>query len=736
MTVADKYHAISNMPVKSTSKSVGTNIYTFEKTVKMSTYLVAFVVSDFESISANTKNGVKVSVYTQVGDSHLGKYALEVAVPILEYYQKTYGIDFPLPKLDMIAIPDFSAGAMENWGLVTYRDTALLYDEKISTAANKERVATVVGHELAHQWFGNLVTMKWWNDLWLNEGFAAFMEYKSVDSVEGKWEMMDNFIPNSLVKALSADESRYTHSIAADVKNPSEISELFDDITYGKGSSVLRMLEAWMNEKYGDKMFFEKIHGYLSKHAYGNAETKDLWDALRTEDQNVGEFMKTWTDQAGFPFLQFNAPKQNSVVVKQERFLFSHLLAGDYPVMEEQVWSIPLSYAIYSNSTGRPKVFDRGFTQIEKLGDVKVDFKKAFPKDSILLANFAQTGVYRSLYDERSYLYLVDWLRDDLEILPAVERSGLISDVLSMTFSGRLQNPIISMEFLKLLGDDDSIFVWESMMRDLTKLKGIFALTGTYGSMVNFQTSILEKVINSVGWVETHTIGNLQGRALLRAKILSEAVSNNHKPTVAKALGFFQLIKQGRKNEVLVSADVMGAIYDAGVIYGDLNDYKYVLSSFQNSTFAPDQQMYLHALASSSVPYLQTKTLNWAISGDVRKQDIQGVLHRVSVSTPVGHLTTWIFMMENWERITKMFDKAGGFGKFNKLLEDVCGSFTQQYLINEAERLFIKQTEEGFYIPNGAELAVKKGLETAKQFLAFRAIYGPKVSYWLEEEGY
>ncbi|KAI8896940.1 peptidase family M1-domain-containing protein [Globomyces pollinis-pini] len=743
MICDEKYSALSNMPTKSVT-TVGTQkVFDFIPTVKMSTYLVAFIVSDFEPISSQTKNGVKVSVYTQPGSSYLGEYALKVAVPILEYYQDAFGIDFPLPKLDMIAIPDFAAGAMENWGLVTYRDTALLYDPKRSTPNNKQRVATVVGHELAHQWFGNLVTMKWWNDLWLNEGFAEFMEYKSVAAAEPTWNMTDQFIPLDLVRALQADESYFTHAIALPVKNPNEISSIFDDISYGKGSSILRMLEAWMDEKYGKGVFFQKLHNYLSSHAYQNAETQELWAALRTDDQDVGAFMDTWTNQPGFPFLHFADLERSSVMVHQERFLFGHLLKErlidqrrlpltvQSPEPAAQFWSVPLSYAIYSNATGSPKRLARGFTEVSRLGEIKVEFAEVYPADCILLANFEQTSVYRSLYDVRTYHYVIEWLQNDLEFLPPVERAGLLSDVFAMTLSGRLEDPTIALELTKILAKETNILVWETALKDLENLKDIFALFPTYGPIIRYQNSLIEKVIAHVGWVETTADDSAHHlRAMLRARLLAEAVRNNHKSTVAKALEYFKLIKSGQTDKVDVAPDVFGAIYDAGVIYGDLDDYDFVLSKFKASTFAPDQQIYLHALASSPVPYLQARTCSIAISGAVRKQDIKVLLSQVATLSPVGHISVWLFLMDNWEAIVSIFT-GSDFGKINDLLEDVTSAFTKPYLISEAERLFVDQSDPEFEVPAGAQVSVLKGLETAKQLLEWRKLYGSRVADWL-----
>jgi aminopeptidase N len=555
-----------------------------------------------------------------------------------------------------------------NPSLVTYRDTALLYDPETSAASNKDRVASVVAHELAHQWFGNLVTMKWWSDLWLNEGglsimlgFATFMQYKAVDYAEPTWNYPLRFISDDLVRALHADESYYTHQIAIPgkfcitllVHNPAEISSIFDDISYGKGSSILRMLEAWMNEKYGPREFFDRLHVYLTTHAYGNAETSELWDALKTPGQDVGKFMKTWTDQPGFPFLTFDELTTDSVSVQQERFIFASLIGRPEKLhchdidVSKQVWSVPLSYAVYSNSTGTPTRISRGFTEISELGKLQIKFESPLPSDSILLANFLQTGVYRSLYEEKTYWYLIDWLKNDLEFLPAVERGGLISDVFSMTFSGMLHDPTIAFELLQLLRKDTDILVWETALKDVESLKNIFALHPSYGAIVAFETKLVENVIKSIGWKETNTAAkDVHGRALLRGRLLSEAVRNNHPATVEIAMEYFQQIKAGKKIDV--ETDVLSAIYDAGVIYGNLHDYEFVRDKFLSSTFAPEQQVLLHALASSKAPYLQAKTLEFAISGKVRKQDIQRLIAQVNGLSPIGHITVWVFLMDNW----------------------------------------------------------------------------------------
>ncbi|KAI8912491.1 peptidase family M1-domain-containing protein [Gorgonomyces haynaldii] len=717
-------HAISNMPLQRLEEG-DLNQHVFERTVRMSTYLIAFVVSDFEHISKKTDNGILVSVYTAPGQTKLGQYALDCGVGVLQFYQKAFGIDFPLPKLDMIAVPDFAAGAMENWGLVTYRDTALLYDPKQSTAINKERVAEVIAHELAHQWFGNLVTMKWWNDLWLNEGFAEFMEYKGVNAIQPEWNMLDTFIPSDLVRALRADESDFTHPIALPVKDPNEINQIFDDISYGKGASVIRMLEFWMDDKYGQGTFLNKIHGYLEAHKYGNAQTADLWEALRTPDQDVGAFMSAWTNQPGFPLVTLESVSREGFTVSQSRFRFATLVSQ---LENNQVWSIPLTYSIYSNSTGKPQKIGRGFAELSTKGSVTLKFAESVPEGSVLLLNYLQTSVYRTLYPENIYRLLTEWLQQDQGFLPAVERAGLYSDVFSMCFSGHIEDPTICMNLAALLRLETNVFVWEAALKDLETMKDIFALTPTYGLIQEFQAELLDAVVKSIGWKEGKNPSH--GRAKLRARLLQEAIRVRHPETTQKALAYFQLIKAGK--QVDLSPDVYGAVYDAGVIHGDLDDYEWVVGKYLESNFAPEQQLLLHALASSPVPYLQARTLEFAIGGQVRQQDVIGLIQNVVDLTPVGHISTWLFFLDNWEKLVSG-ENGKTFGKFNNLLKAVTGSFTKPYLIAEAERLFVRKEDPNFFVPPHADVSVKKGLETAKQLLAWRQKHGQAVSEWLEE---
>ena len=308
----DSLQAVSNTPiVEESSSGPGLRSVRFGETPIMSTYLLAFVVGDLVSVEAEAVNGTTIGVWTTRGKENQAGFALDTSVKLLGYFNDYFGIPYPLPKLDHIAIPDFAAGAMENWGCITYRETALLVDPENSSAGTRQRVAEVVAHEMAHMWFGDLVTMEWWDDLWLNESFASWMGTKSVDWLFPDWEMWTQFVNMDTNRALSLDGLKNSHPIEQEVKNPAEVSQLFDAISYSKGGSVLRMLENFL----GAETFQGGLYRYLKANEYGNARTQDLWAALEEESgQPVTEIMDSWVKQTGYPVLRVEAARSASDV--------------------------------------------------------------------------------------------------------------------------------------------------------------------------------------------------------------------------------------------------------------------------------------------------------------------------------------------------------------------------------------------------------------------------------------
>src|SRR3989344_4181595 len=311
------------MPILKELAEKNKKITKFQTTPKMSTYLLYLGVGKFEYLENNSSR-VKIRVYTVPGKKNLGKMALDYAQRFLDYFDNYFGIKYPLPKCDFIAIPDFSSGAMENWGAITFREIVLLGDEKTSVA-NKEYIAEVIAHELAHQWFGNLVTMKWWDDLWLNESFATFMAQKAVSEVFPEWEYDLRFYEDILESALSADSLKSTHSISVPIKHVKDVSQIFDRISYEKGCSVLHMLESYI----GNESFRKGLTIYLKNHEYSNAVKEDLWNALAesSKNKNVTKLMSAWVNKPGYPIVNVENNK-----LTQKRFLLSEESKGTWPI--------------------------------------------------------------------------------------------------------------------------------------------------------------------------------------------------------------------------------------------------------------------------------------------------------------------------------------------------------------------------------------------------------------------
>ncbi|KAI6679921.1 hypothetical protein NL676_033802 [Syzygium grande] len=358
--------ALSNMPIVGEKVEGHVKTIFYQESPIMSTYLVAVVVGLFDYVEDHTSDGVKVRVYCQVGKQNQGKFALHVAVKTLELYREYFAVPYSLPKLDMIAIPDFAAGAMENYGLVTYRETALLYDEKHSAAANKQRVATVVAHELAHQWFGNLVTMEWWTHLWLNEGFATWVSYLATDSLFPEWKIWTQFLEES-TEGLRLDGLAESHPIEVEINHAGEIDEIFDAISYRKGASVIRMLQSYL----GAECFQKSLASYIKRHACSNAKTEDLWSALEEgSGEPVNKLMNSWTKQKGYPVVSIKI-KDDKLEFEQSQFLSSGShggwtvdCAGFYRVKYDEDLQAKLRYAIENemlSATDRFGILDDSF---------------------------------------------------------------------------------------------------------------------------------------------------------------------------------------------------------------------------------------------------------------------------------------------------------------------------------------------------------------------------------------
>lgn len=448
--VADKHHTcLSNMD-QASEKEVDSKItggkrkaVTFNKTPLMSTYLLAFIIGELKCVETNNfRVPVRVFATPDKNIEH-GRFSLELAARTLDFYEKTFDSKFPLPKMDMVAIPDFSAGAMENWGLITYRVVDLLFDEKNSGASTKERVAEVVQHELAHQWFGNLVTMDFWDGLWLNEGFATWMSWYSCNTFYPEWKVWQSYVTDTLQSALSLDSLRSSHPIEVPVKRADEINQIFDAISYSKGSCVLRMISKYL----GEETFMEGIRRYLKRHAYGNTQTGDLWAALAdASGKPVEEVMDIWTKNVGYPVISVTENESaNTIHVKQNRFLRT---ADVKP--EEDKTLFPIFLGLRTKQGVDESLTLSGREQDFKVQDL--DFFKI---------NADHAGIYRTLYTPTRLEKLGQAAKDGH--LSVEDRAGMLADAGALASSG-YQKTSSLLSLLKGFGSESEFVVWNEIL--------------------------------------------------------------------------------------------------------------------------------------------------------------------------------------------------------------------------------------------------------------------------------
>ena len=417
--------ALSNMPEIDVENRKATGVWKFETTPRMSSYLLAFAAGDMQGITAKTKNGTLVGVYATKAhpESNL-EFALDIAVRCIEFYEEYYGVKYPIPQSLHVALPDFSAGAMENWGLVTYREIYLLVDEN-STALSRQTVALVVAHELAHQWFGNLVTMKWWDDLWLNESFANMMEYVSVDAIEPSWKIFEDFQTSGAPYALKRDATDGVQSVHVEVKHPDEINTLFDGaIVYAKGSRLMHMLRRWL----GDDAFRKGLGVYFEKHQYGNTIGRDLWDALsQASGRDVAAFMDAWLEQPGYPVVTAKVENDSLILTQKQFFIGEHEDRG-------RLWPVPLN----SNWQGLPDTLTTERLEIPNYAAL------AAQNDGALRLNTENTAHYITDYQGE----LLDALLNNLSSLDNISKLQIVQERRLLAESGKISYadllPVIS----------------------------------------------------------------------------------------------------------------------------------------------------------------------------------------------------------------------------------------------------------------------------------------------------
>jgi len=466
---------------------------------------VAFIVGDFEYVEGTSSDNVRVRIYTLPGKKHQGNFALEVSLKALPFYKDFFGIPYNLPKCDLIAIPDFNFGAMENWGLVTYREVCLLLDPKTSSTNAKENIALVVGHELAHMWFGNLTTMEWWTDLWLKEGYATFMEHYFVNFAYPAFDIWTQFVNFEALRAMQLDALKSSHAIEVPINDPDEVEEIYDAVSYSKSASVIRMLHDYL----GDETFRKALKNYLAKYSFKNAVTQNLWDCLsEVSGKNISELMNNWTMCMGFPVVKVSSSEQDGKVVlnlEQERFI-----ADGSKDDNGTVWQIPISIAT-SSSPDKPatKILLTKTSASFQLDNVK-------PGEWIKL-NAGFTGFYKVKYSDEMLKQLLTPISK--KILKAHDRLNICGDVFALVKAGQMSATSF-LDLLESYADETDFTVWSEINSSILSLDNCLERTDYYEKYQKFIRKLYEKIGGQLGWDpkpnEGHTVSMLRPLVLGR----------------------------------------------------------------------------------------------------------------------------------------------------------------------------------------------------------------------------
>jgi puromycin-sensitive aminopeptidase len=628
LVVDEQLTAISNTAIVHETRLPGTGKkeVVFADTIKMSTYLVAFIVGEFEATDPVFVDGKPLRVWAVPGKRHLATFGQEIGAASLAFFSHYYGYPYPGDKLDLIAIPDFASGAMENLGAITFRETALLVDEKAATRSELERVADVVAHENAHMWFGDLVTMRWWNGLWLNEAFATFMEMLAVDHYKPEWQRWTSFAV-SRAAAMLVDGLKSTRPIEFPVRLPAEAAGMFDILTYEKGAAVLRMLEQYL----GSDVFRQGIASYLRKHEYDNAETTDLWDAIETSSrQPVRALMDSWVFQPGYPLITVRA-EQTTLILTQQRFLY---LQDD--ATHGQSWQVPLFLRI-KTAAG---VQTRTLLLTER--ETRLTLPAA-PEWVVVNADGA--GFYRVRYSHDLLNQLTPHLQTALS---AVERFNLVNDTWAATLAGL--SPVASyLDLLALFREERDHNVWTAILGSCHYLYRLLDPQQRPGLQV-FLRRLLGPLTQKLGWHPLPGENDLTGQ--LRGELLSAlGTLGDDAATQTEAKTHYLRYKT---NPRAVDPNVVPALVAIIAHTGGRAEYEEFRANVTTAKTPQEEQRYLFALAAFRPADLLDRTLTMTINGEVRTQNAPYLMRSLLLNVD-GRERVWAFMKKHWEEMTRQY---------------------------------------------------------------------------------
>uniref|UniRef100_A0AC35EUK0 Aminopeptidase n=1 Tax=Panagrolaimus sp. PS1159 TaxID=55785 RepID=A0AC35EUK0_9BILA len=687
----------------------------FSPSVKMSTYLLAIAVLDnFSKVRKMTKRTdkpVEINLFAP-SDSIKGQteYGLDTAVRALEYFEDYFNIPFSLQKTDLIALDDFAEGAMENWGIITFRDAMLLYHPQRSTEKTRETIALVICHEFAHQWFGNLVTMEWWQDLWLNEGFANFMEYLCVDNLFPEWNVVHDFFIENFLQSMLQDGFRSSHAVSTEVSDPAQIGSIFDAISYQKGASIIQMLRGLS----GKDAFRTALQKYLKKFEFSNAKGEDLWRIIQNHvtlstSISVMDVAEAWTTQIGYPIIQVELIDEGTTMLIKDQVRFLFLEEERYDNHTEQ-WPIPVQYQ--TNKQSQLKL-----TWLEPdAKDVKVSIG---PKADWIIANSDSLGYYRVLYSKDLYKEFTRQLDTNHTEIGTVDRGAILNDAFNFMRSGHLSADIV-MDLIQYVedGKESDRIPWVVIITHLKSIESLLGDSEVLDMFQRYERSLMLKIYEKVGWSQPESHVNRLLQTDLIAHSCRLQLSDCSKQAQHR---FHQWLKD--KNSVFV--DIQPFVIEEGIRHGTATDWERVYREYLSTTNPAQRFLLLIALAATEDVTLINRFMSMCLDPSIIRPNVLPRALGVLMQNKIASQHAWRFFRMNYEQIEQLY--GGATTLLGTLIKAIIENFNTEF--------DFKQVQEFF---DGKDLGasrsrVDQAIEMIKLNIQWRKLNERPMQQWLKK---
>ncbi|XP_022904718.1 aminopeptidase N-like isoform X2 [Onthophagus taurus] len=681
----------------------------YKETPLMSTYILAFIVHDFKVQNVNN-----FAVWSREGHLPETLFAKSIGPNILNFFQSYFNVPYPLEKLDVVALPDFGFSAMENFGLITFRESKLLYSDSTSTTENQRDIALILAHELAHQWFGNLVTPKWWDDLWIKEGFATFFQYLGVKEILPDWNVMDEFYQCQTLEAFNIDKFASSRPIHFQVQNSNDIRQAFDRISYQKGAALIRMLHNFL----GEITFNGGLREFIKTYLYSNANNVDLWKILTSEahrnrvldeDKSVEEIMKTWMIQAGYPVISVTK-NNNRLILNQKRFLINN-----ESEMTSEKWWVPISY---ETDASRNKIKTIWLKPNESY--TINDFR-----DTWYLLNINQTGYFIVNYDEDNWRKLLEII---MHLQPGI-RAQLISDSMDLARGGLL-NYDVPLKMISTIGrsDDDINYVhYLAIFEKTNYLHNILRSTPIYGHFEIFFFDTFSFAFESVKFDEYPKEHYLRKR--IRSLILKQACrTSDSKCTIEARVRYRNWMNRKSNDLEVIPPNEREIVYCTAIREGGHREWQAAYQAYLQSNSTSDKMILLKSLGCSSQHWILARLLELTISKNstIRKQDGAEVFRSIATNFH-GHSLAFEFLRTKWDEINRYYGVA--FRAVSKMVEDLSTFMYTEFQLQQLEQF----KKENKYNLKATDQAFDNTIEQVKANIAWMKTNYDSVSNWLKE---